>query len=454
MKTKKTIDMTSGGILLPLIRFVIPLIGSSIFQQLYSTVDFMFVGNLMSKTSAAAVGASSTLINITVGLFSGISVGTSVVAAHAVGSMDTDKGERVLHTSVMFGIIGGIAIMLGGMIFAPQILTVLRTPEEIMSEAVLYIRIYLVSVPMLVFYNMISGGLRAAGDSKTPFTVMAVCGFLNVALDAVFIVVIPLGVAGVAISTALTQSMSALLIGVKAASKEQILRFSFRKLHIDGKILANVLRIGLPAGIQTIIITFSNVMVQYYINGFGETAVAAFAAYYKVENLIYLPIMAFGQAATTFAGQNEGAKQYRRIRKGTIITTTIGCITVAGIAFAILIAPRTVFTWFINDNDVVTEALKIALVTFPLYWIYPILEVMGGSVRGMGYAVSSMAVIISCMCVIRVSLLALFSASYHTIESLAAVYPITWGCAAVLFTALFIIIIQHKIEKYPNGKIN
>ena len=451
LNNKKTIDMTSGGIILPLIGFILPLIGSSVFQQLYSTVDFMFVGNFLTKTSAAAVGASATLISITVGLFSGISVGTSVVAAQAIGSKDIEKGERVLHSSVMFGIIGGLTVMALGILFAPQILTLLRTPEEVMPEAVLYIRIYLLSVPMLVFYNMVSGGLRAIGDSKTPFVVMAVCGVLNVALDAVFIVIIPLGVAGVAIATALTQAMSALFIAIKASAKDQTLRLSFGKLRIDGKILGKVLRIGLPTGIQTIIITFSNVMVQYYINEFGETAVAAFAAYYKVENLIYLPIMAFGQAATVFAGQNAGALQFGRIRKGTIITTLMGCGVVGCIAFAILLSPQTVFTWFIKDQSVVAEALKIALVSFPLYWIYPILEVMGGSVRGMGYSISSMIVIISCLCVIRVSLLAVFSAIYHTIESLAAVYPITWACAAVTFTVFFFVIIQKKNRTEADG---
>lgn len=439
--------MTSGGIVLPLIRFILPLIGASLFQQLYNTVDFLFVGNFLTKTSAAAVGASATLISITIGLFSGISVGTSVVAAQAVGSRDIEKGEKALHSSVAFGIIGGLAVMTLGVILAPQILTLLRTPDEVMDEAVLYIRIYLLSVPMLVFYNMVSGGLRAQGDSATPFVVMAVCGVLNVLLDAVFIVWVPLGVAGVAVATAITQSMSALFIGIKAASPGRELRLSLRKLRIDGKVLAKVLRIGLPTGIQTVIITFSNVMVQYYINEFGETAVAAFAAYYKVENLIWLPITAFGQAATTFAGQNSGALQFRRIRKGTIMTAFIGCAVVGCIAFSILLAPRTVFTWFIKDQSVVTEALKIALVSFPLYWIYPILEVLGGAVRGMGYSLSSMAVVITCMCVIRVSLLAFFSSAFHTIESLASVYPITWACAAVCFTVFFCIVIRRKIPK-------
>ncbi|MBR5338006.1 MAG: MATE family efflux transporter [Lachnospiraceae bacterium] len=446
VKKKRMIDMTQGPIAGPMIMFILPLIGSSIFQQLYNTVDFLFVGNFLTKTSAAAVGASATLISMTIGLFSGISVGTSVVAAQAIGAHDKEKGEKTLHSSVMFGIIGGLTVMILGEIFAPQILGILRTPTEVMGEAVLYIRIYLISVPMVVFYNMVCGGVRASGDSQTPFRVLVVCGLLNVLLDFTFIVWIPMGVAGVAIATTITQALSALLIGIKASSPSQELQLDLRKLHIDGAILKSVLRIGLPTGLQTIVITFSNVMVQYYINSFGETSVAAFAAYYKVENLLWLPIVAFGQAGTTFSGQNYGAGQLRRIRKGAIINAAMGCGVVACIAFAILLSPRTVFTWFIKDQSVVDVAITLAGVSFPLYWIYPILEVMGGFIRGMGYSISSMAIVITSQCVIRVALLAVFSRVFGTIQSLAAVYPITWALAATLFTIIFFVIINKKIK--------
>ncbi|MBE6014065.1 MAG: MATE family efflux transporter [Lachnospiraceae bacterium] len=450
VKKKKSIIMTEGPIAGPMLRFILPLIGSSLFQQLYNTVDFLFVGNVMTKTSAAAVGASSTLIAITIGLFSGISVGTSVVASQAIGSNDKEKGEKVIHTSVAFGIIGGLIIMVLGIIFAPGILGILRTPTEVMPEAVTYIRIYLISVPMLVFYNMVCGGVRASGDSKTPFTVLVICGFLNVVMDYLLIVIIPLGVAGVSIATAITQSVSAVLIYRKAASPDQELRLSLKKLKIDKDILKAVLRIGLPAGLQTIIITFSNVMVQYYINSFGETSVAAFAAYYKVENLFWLPIVAFGQAATTFSGQNFGAGKYRRIRKGALINVLMGVGTILVIMALILSFPRTVFTWFIKDQDVVTEALKIAWVSFPLYWIYPILEVVGGFVRGMGYSISSMAIVITSQCVIRVALLAIFSRVFGTIEGLAWVYPISWACAAISFCLVFVYLINKFIRQNPD----
>ena len=444
MRKDRSIDMTRGPIVGPLVRFILPLIGGSIFQQLYNTVDFLFVGNFLDRTAAAAVGASGTLITCTIGLFSGISVGTSVVAAQAMGAGDKERADKALHSSVTFGLVGGLVVMLLGMLLAPWLLRILRTPEEVIPQALVYLRIYLISVPMLIFYNMMSGGMRAYGDSQTPFRILVICGLLNVCFDALFIVVIPLGVAGVAIATTITQSLSALLVGWYGSRKERPLRLSAKKLGVDPKVLGSVLRIGLPTGIQTVIITFSNVMVQYYINDFGETAVAAFATYYKVENFIYLPIMAFGQAATTFAGQNTGAGQYRRIVKGTVITVLLGCGVVLCIAGVILLMPRTVFGWFMKDQEVVANALKIALVSFPFYWIYPILEITGGAIRGMGYSIGSMCVIIANLCVLRVSLLAVFSTVFHTIQSLGAVYPITWAGAAITFVIFFVIVMRKK----------
>ena len=446
MKRSRTIDMTKGPIFGPLVRFMLPLIGGSIFQQLYNTVDFIFVGNCLDQTAAAAVGASATLITCTIGLFSGISVGTSVVAAQAIGAGDRDRAEKALHSSVTFGLLGGLLLMTLGILFAPALLRLLRTPETVIPQAVTYIRIYLISIPMLIFYNMVSGGLRSYGDSRSPFLVLVICGLLNVVLDALFIIWIPLGVAGVAIATAITQSPSAVLVAILASRKDNVLRLSARKLGIDFQVLGKVLRIGLPTGIQTVIVTFSNVMVQYYINDYGETAVAAFATYYKVENFIYLPIMAFGQASTTFAGQNTGAKQYRRILRGTVLQAIFGAAVVGVLVIVFVSFPRSIVSLLMKDQNVVTNTLMIALVSFPFYSVYPVLEITGGALRGMGKALTSMIVIIANQCVLRIALLAVFSAKFHTIRSLAAVYPITWAGAALCFVVIFAIVIRKRLR--------
>ena len=446
-KKESFIDMTSGPIVGPLIMFIIPLIGTSIFQILYNTVDFLFVGNFLDRTAAAAVGASATLITCTVGIFTGISVGTSVIAAQAIGAGKQKEAEDTVHTSVAFGIAGGLVIMLIAIILAPNILRLLNTPENVIPLALVYLRIYILGVPMQIIYNMISGGMRAYGDSAKPFRILFLSGIINVILDATFVVVFPFGVAGVAAATAISQTISAGIALLFAAQKGNKIRFSFRKLKIDFGILARVLKIGLPTGIQTVIITFSNVIVQYHINDFGETAVAAFATYYKVENLIYMPIMAFGQASTTFAGQNIGAQNYKRIRKGVPVIGLIGTAVVVVLSVLILSFPETVFGWFMKDSEVVANALRIAGVTFPLYFLYPILESAGGAVRGMGYTFLSMIIVIANMCVLRIALLRFMSVHFHTIEALAAVYPITWGGCAVCFTTAFFVLIQKWIRK-------
>ena len=445
-KQKQTIDMISGPVTGPLIRFILPLIGSGIFQQLYTTVDFIFIGNLLNRTAAASVGASSSLIYCTIGIFAGISIGTSVVISHAFGAQNRARADKALHTSVAFGLAGGIAVTVLAIALAPQILRLLHTPDIAVPGAVTYMRIYMLCVPAIVLYNMCSGAVRAIGDSDTPFRILVLCGILNVALDALFLMVIPLGVAGVALASVLAQALSAVLVIRALQRKDSVLYLRFSEICIDGPSLEGILRIGLPAGIQTLLITVSNVMVQFYINGFGEVAVAGFATYYKVENFVYLPLMAFGQAATTFAGQNAGAGQYQRIRQGTNIVLFLFICVTAAITGIMLLFPETVFGWFMKDPKVVKCTIFIAMTTFPFYWFYSFLEVYGGSLRGMGYSLSAMVIIVANICVIRIVLLALFSAHIGTLRSIASVYPITWGGAAVCFIVQFLLVMRWKTK--------
>ena len=431
----------------PLILFMLPLLGNGIFQQLYNTVDFIFIGNILNKTAAAAVGASSALIYCTIGVFLGISVGTSVAISHAFGADDPENADKVLHTSAAFGIIGGILLAVIAIIFAPQILHLLNTPENVIPEAVIYMRIYMVSVPAIVLYNMFSAAEYAVGDSGTPFKILVICGFLNVALDALFLIVIPMGVAGVALATLISQMLSAVLLILSLRRKDGPLFFRLSAVAIDKAVLKRILRIGLPAGIQTLLITVSNIVVQYYINGFGEVAVAAFATYYKVENFVYLPLLAFGQAATTFSGQNAGADQFIRIRKGSNILLVLCMAVTIAIAGFILLFPEMVFGWFMQDTEVVRCTIVIAMVSFPFYWLYSFLEVYGGALRGMGYAITAMLITIGNICVSRIVLLNVFSDWIGTLRSIASVYPITWGGAAVCFIVAFFLIMHRKTKK-------
>lgn len=444
---KKNIDMTQGPIALPMISFMLPLIFGSLFQQLYNTVDFIFVGNYMDDIAAAAVGASSSLIACLVGFFTGASVGASIVISRKIGAKIQEDVEDALHTAATFGLIFGLALMVIGLVFCIPILNALNTPQNVINEASIYLRIYMISLPFSFTYNMLTGAMRAWGDSNTPFKILAFCGFLNVAMDYLFIVIIPLGVLGVAIATLISQGVSCMLAVFASIRKDNPVVLCVKKLHIRMDLLKDILYIGLPAGIQSVIITFSNMMVQYHINAYESVAMAGFSAYYKVENLIYIPLMAVGQAATTFCGQNAGAKNYKRIQKGRYVILAIGIIITLLISGIILLFPRQVFGFFINIPEVVDVGVSLAMISFPFYWVYTFLEVFGGSIRALGYSLTSMIVTIANICVLRVALLTIIDNTYHAVQPLAYVYPITWATTSLCFFIISTVLVNKKIKE-------
>ncbi|MGI5874199.1 MAG: MATE family efflux transporter [Bacillota bacterium] len=440
----RNIDLSSGPMIPRMLLFMLPLIGGSIFQQLYNTADFLFVGNLLDKHAAAAVGVAGTVTYCAIGMFMGISVGTNVVAARYVGEKNEAKVKKVLNTSMSFAFIFGVLMMILAVIFTPQIYTLLNTPADVLVDATRYTRIFFLSLPFMIIYNMGSGFFRARGNSSTPFWILVICGFLNVALDAFFLIVVPLGINGVAFSTVFSQMFSAALTVAGLMRSDPFPMKVFVTWAIDRETLASILRVGLPAGIQTVLITVSNVMVQYHINGFGGTAVAAFATYYKLENFVYLPIMAISQTVTTFVAQNDGAGNYPRLWRGTVFAVLFSAAVTAVIAGLIVIFPKTVFGWFIRSDDVVAAAISIGLVTLPFYWLSALGETLGGAVRGLGYALTSMVVVVTCLCGWRILLLTLLAQHTHTLEDIARVYPESWAPVAVAFAVIFCVIFRRR----------
>jgi putative MATE family efflux protein len=326
----------------------------------------MFVGNFLGKHDAAAVGASSILVTCLIGLFTGISVGTGVVTAQYWGAKKKDEVKVCIENSLVLCVAGGILLTVVGLFFSRQALTVLNTPDEIMDSALVYIRIYLLAILAMILYNMCAGILRALGDSRTPFLVLAVGGILNVAMDALFIAVLQWGIAGVAVATLISQTFTAVVLLIQILHREQLLK---TRWNIQREMAVRILCIGFPLGIQSMVITLSNLVVQYFINGFGENAVAAFTVYFRAENLV--------------------------------------------------------------------EGLKIIRITFPLYFLYAILEVTGGIIRGIGRTLQSMFIVIATLCGARILLLNLFVHYNHSIRAVAAVYPATWALAAATFVIYY-----------------
>ena len=431
-------DLTQGPIRKKILLFAVPLLLSSLIQQLYNTVDLIFVGNFIGKSASSAIGVSSLLVTCLVGFFSGMSVGSSVVVSHLYGSKDKGKLYQTVHTAVALSFVGGILLMLLGYFLAPHYLKLINTPVTLQADAVSYLRIYFVSLISVMTYNIGSGVLRALGDSYTPLYAQIVGGIMNVLANTLFIVVFDFGITGAAWATMISQSFAAAIVLYKLTKLDSAYALRLPKIKINWEILKRIIQIGIPAGMQSLVITFSNVMAQFQINSLGENQIAAFTAYFKVELIIYLPIVAIGQAAMTFVGQNIGAKNYERVHTGTRQILIMGMILIVPLSLGALAMGPILFRVFTNDVSVIDLGLQIIQVTFPFYFIYPILQVLGDSLRGMGKVHQPMLIVLINICIIRTILLFIIVPRYPDIRGVAVTYPITWGLTSVCMVAYYL----------------
>ena len=434
-------DLTTGSITKKLIVFSLPFLGASLLQQLYNTVDLLFVGNLLSSNSYAAVGASAFLVTCMVVFFTGMSTGANVVISQAIGSCNTEKTQNAVHTSIGLSLIGGIVLTIVGYVIAPFVLRLMNTAPELMAEATVYLRIYILSLTSIFIYNMASGIIRATGNSFTPMLIQLAGGICNVAGDALLLYFFR-NVNAVAWATMITQTFAAILSVGYLMRKKQNHALYLLKIKIHLETLKQIVKIGLPAGLQSLVITISNMFAQYHINSLGVNAVGAFTTYFKVELLLYYPIVALGHAMTTFTGQNIGAGKPERVKQGVKISVVLGVCIVAATAVILLPFGKPVFAIFNDDVNVLNEGMKIIIITFPLYWIYVFLQVFADTIRGTGKSAPPMLIIMANICVLRVILLFLFMGIRQDIRSIALTYPITWTtaslCLFVYYKRLFI----------------
>ncbi len=349
----QTNDLTHGPIARKLLIFSLPLFLATLAQQLYNTVDLLFAGNILGASAAAAIGASSLFVTCIVGFFGGMSVGSGVVIAQVFGKRETQTLDAAIHSTVALSLIGGVFFMVAGYLAAPWFLAVINTPADIMTEAVVYLRVYFFSLMSVMAYNFGAGALRALGNSKSPLVAQVVGGLCNVVFDWLFLAVLGWGVAGVAWATLVSQTVAAACVIWCLTRLDERYALRLRKIKLDIGVLKHALSIGLPAGFQALAITLSNVIVQYFINSLGTATVAAFALYFKVELVIYLPIVAFGQAIMTFAAQNYGARSYVRIRRGTFIWVGVSALIALATSLAALAGGAWLFRLFVQDAEVI-----------------------------------------------------------------------------------------------------
>lgn len=431
--------ITEGVIWKQLLIFFFPIMLGTFFQQLYNTVDAVVVGQFVGKEALAAVGgATGTLINLLVGFFVGLSSGATVIISQFYGAYRPAETSEAVHTAMALGLAGGVVFMAIGLLVSPLALTLMGTPADVFDHALSYIRIYFLGMIFNLVYNMGAGILRAVGDSKRPLYFLIFSTLLNVALDFLFVVGLRLGVNGAAIATILCQAVSAGLVVFTLMRSDDVYRVRLREIRFSLPILRDIVRIGLPAGLQSVIYNISNLIVQTTINGFGTDVIAAWTANGKIDGIFWMIMGAFGTATTTFSGQNFGAQKYDRIRRCVRVCTLMALIAAALVSAVVLLFGPYIYRIFTSDDAVVAEGQRIIHALAPFYFTYVCVEVISGTVRGTGDSFRPMIITCFGVCVGRILWLLFVVPRFHTIEMLAWSYPISWALTTVLFIVYYL----------------
>lgn len=432
--------ITEGVIWKQILLFFFPILLGSMFQQLYNTADAIIVGRCAGKEALSAVGGStSSIINIFVGFFTGIASGATVVVAHFYGGKQEKEVSKTVHTSLLLSLCAGVLFGVAGIVTAPVLLKLLRTPENIFRQSLGYMRIYLAATPANLFYIMGAGILRAVGDSRRPLYFLIVSCIANIPLDFLFVAGFQMGAEGAAIATVLSQILSAAMVFVVLSREKGCYGLVVQDLfHSSGKILKRVLWIGIPAGLQSVTYGFSNSVIQAKVNSFGTDNIAAWSAYTKLDGLYWMTVSAMGIAVTTFVGQNFGAGKMERVKKSMwecmgMSMAMAGVISIFFYAFA-----EFFFGIFVEDAGVISLGVSQLHFLTRFYLIYVIVEILSGTLRGMECVVVPTIISILMVCVLRVAWIAMALPIRNTMETVMMSYPITWAVAAAAFIIYYI----------------
>lgn len=449
MRTETRVNgITEGRISQQLLLFFFPILFGTFFQQLYNTVDAIVVGQYLGTEALAAVGGGTgTAINLLIGFFTGLSSGATVIISQFYGAKDYKDTNKAIHTAMLIAILGGIIILAVGILFTRPILELIGTPEDVIGLAEEYMRIYFLGSVFNTVYNMGAGIFRALGDSKKPLYFLIVSCVVNIILDVLFVGFTDMGVAGAAWATIISQAASAILVIIYLRKLDSDIRLSLRHLKIDSSILRNTLRIGLPTGIQSILYTISNLLIQANVNAFGTATAAAWAAYGKLDAVYWMAINAFGIAATTFVGQNYGAKLYDRVRSGVRISLAMGAVITLFLTGAFLLLQDKGLMLFTSDSEVLSIGVEILLILVPTWITYMPIEILSGVMRGCGKTLIPTIITIVGICGLRALWLEIVPAIRPTLLSVFLCYPISW-----IITSAAIIIYYYWGDVLPKRK--
>ncbi len=442
-KREKALNMLSGSMWDKILLYALPVAATGILGQLFNASDIAVVGNFApgdTVSAVAAVGANGPVIGLVLNLFIGIALGANVVIANAIGRGDHETVSRAVHTSIVASVLGGLLITIFGELFAVSVLEMLNVPEEVLPLAAKYMRIYLIGMPVILLYNFESAIFRSAGDTKTPLAALAISGVLNVLLNLFFVIVMRMTVEGVAIATVTANAISSALLMRKLIKSELLVKIELKKLRISWSILGRILKIGVPAGIQSAVFSLSNIVIQSAINSLGKIVMAASSAAFNVEIMAYYILNSFGQACTTFVGQNYGAAQIDRCRKAFKLCLIEGVIATACAVGITLVSGKFLLSLFNNDPEVIRLGFIRLKFIFASYIFSTFYDGMSGYLRGFGISLTPALLTMLGVCGIRVLWVATVFPKNPCFETIMQVYPISLAVNAVLiFTALMVI---------------
>lgn len=439
---KYELDMCSGPLFSKIVLFSIPLILTGILQLLYNAVNIVVVGRFVGSSALAAVGSSSALITLIVNLFIGLSIGASVVMAKYYGAGRQNDANETVHTAIAISTVSGIVLTIFGILTAKPLLQAMGTPEDVLDHAVLYMRIYFLGMPASMIFNFSSAILRAIGDTRRPLYFLSISGVVNVALNLIFVLVFFMDIAGVAAATVISQYISVVLILICLFRSDGCIQLRWRKIRFYKDKLLAIVKIGLPAGMQGIIFSISNVLIQSSVNSFGSAVVAGNTAAMNIEGFVYISMNALYQAAINFTGQNIGAKKYNRI--GRILGVCLISVTMIGVVFgglSYLFARSLLGIYTVDPKVIATGIIRLGYICLP-YFLCGIMDVMVGILRGMGYSVLPMLASVIGVCGIRITWIYTLFAMNHTLETLYTSYPISWAITAGVHLICFALIRQ------------
>ncbi len=451
-KSRYSLDMTKGSLFPKIVSFAVPLMLTGLLQLVYNAADVMVVGRFAGSTSLAAVGATASLVNLCLNLFIGLSTGSGVVVAKFIGAGDGASVHRTVHSSILLALVSGVTVGLFGFLIAPIAMQMMDTPEEVLPLSVTYLRIFFLGTPASMIYNYGAAILRATGDSKRPLYILTSTGVINVVLNLVFVIFFKMDVAGVALATIISQYLSAIFVMYILLNINSYIQVSVKGLRFYKKELAEIIKIGLPAGLQRSLFSLSNVVIQSSINSFGAAAVAGNTASSNIDNIIFTCCSSVSQTATTFTSQNYGAGQIKRIRRIYFNCVAVTLTIYAMCCVLLLVFGTQVMHIFSTDSEVVELGLirlKLFAVT---YFLNSLQDVTSAQMRGLGKSATPMIVSIVGICGLRVLWVYTVFRMYRSLEMLYFSYPVSWAATGIVVIIMYIFTYRKILKRSVNNE--